>query len=138
MKIKLDENLPSRLVAALGQLGHDADTVAQERLTGRPDADIGGLRNVPADFLSRKTWTFLIFAASSQARITGCFWCGCGNRDGPRSCSECVPSSRQRTWKAGTVALPSSRNTSFASADQPVVAFRRPGPRYQVRRRAAA
>jgi predicted nuclease of predicted toxin-antitoxin system len=40
MKIKLDENLPTRLVAALAQLGHDADTVARERLTGRPDVDI--------------------------------------------------------------------------------------------------
>jgi predicted nuclease of predicted toxin-antitoxin system len=40
MKIKLDENLPSRLVAALGQLGHEVDTVARERLTGRPDITI--------------------------------------------------------------------------------------------------
>jgi predicted nuclease of predicted toxin-antitoxin system len=40
MKIKLDENLPSRLVAALSQLGHEVDTVARERLTGRSDAEI--------------------------------------------------------------------------------------------------
>ena len=37
MKIKLDENLPARLVAALGSLGHDVDTVPSERLAGRDD-----------------------------------------------------------------------------------------------------
>lgn len=37
MKIKLDENLPSRLVAALADLGHDVDTVTTERLGGQND-----------------------------------------------------------------------------------------------------
>ncbi len=37
MKIKLDENLPGRLVRLLTGLGHDADTVMHERLTGRDD-----------------------------------------------------------------------------------------------------
>ena len=40
MKIKLDENLPSALVAILDKLGHDADTVQQERLVGREDSAI--------------------------------------------------------------------------------------------------
>jgi predicted nuclease of predicted toxin-antitoxin system len=40
MKIKLAENLPTRLVAALAQLGHDTDTVAQERLKGPPDSEV--------------------------------------------------------------------------------------------------
>ena len=40
MKIKLDENLPVRLVTALDALGHDTDTVASERLIGHDDADI--------------------------------------------------------------------------------------------------
>ena len=38
MKIKLDENLPARLVGALTRLGHDVDTVAQEGLAGNQDA----------------------------------------------------------------------------------------------------
>jgi predicted nuclease of predicted toxin-antitoxin system len=38
MKIKLDENLPVRLKAALDSWGHDTDTVAEERMAGRPDA----------------------------------------------------------------------------------------------------
>lgn len=40
MKIKLDENLPARLVRRLAELGHDTDTVSQEGFTGRPDSDI--------------------------------------------------------------------------------------------------
>jgi len=40
VKIKLDENLPARLVGLLAKLGHDTDTVPQEGLTGRPDSDI--------------------------------------------------------------------------------------------------
>jgi predicted nuclease of predicted toxin-antitoxin system len=37
MKIKLDENMPHRLVAALARHGHDVDTVLDEQLKGFPD-----------------------------------------------------------------------------------------------------
>lgn len=37
MKIKLDENLPRRLVRFLNDLGQDTDTVFDERLTGQDD-----------------------------------------------------------------------------------------------------
>jgi predicted nuclease of predicted toxin-antitoxin system len=40
VKIKLDENLPDRLVAVLTGLGHDVDTVRAEQLTGRSDPDV--------------------------------------------------------------------------------------------------
>ena len=40
MKIKLDENLPARLLPELASLGHDVDTVRAEHLTGRPDNEI--------------------------------------------------------------------------------------------------
>ncbi|WP_437756972.1 DUF5615 family PIN-like protein [Sorangium sp. So ce1389] len=40
MRIKLDENLPTSLVGALVQLGHDADSVQQEGLQGSPDAGV--------------------------------------------------------------------------------------------------
>jgi predicted nuclease of predicted toxin-antitoxin system len=40
MKIKLDENLSVRLKGALAHLGHDADTVHDERLTGKSDDDV--------------------------------------------------------------------------------------------------
>lgn len=40
MRIKLDENLPARLVTVLNKLGHEADTVADEGLAGKPDVDV--------------------------------------------------------------------------------------------------
>jgi predicted nuclease of predicted toxin-antitoxin system len=51
VKIKLDENLPSRLVDALARLGHEADTVAQEQLTGHPDPDIWQAAQKSGQFL---------------------------------------------------------------------------------------
>jgi predicted nuclease of predicted toxin-antitoxin system len=40
VKIKLDENLPERLVSKLGALGHDVDTVRAENLAGRDDNEV--------------------------------------------------------------------------------------------------
>jgi predicted nuclease of predicted toxin-antitoxin system len=40
VRIKLDENLPARLAGQLGHLGHDADTVPDEGLTGAADARV--------------------------------------------------------------------------------------------------
>lgn len=40
MRIKIDENLPSRLVITLTTLGHDVDTVYTEQLSGHPDEDV--------------------------------------------------------------------------------------------------
>ncbi len=40
MKLKLDENLPESLVAALSALGHEVDNVRLEGLAGRPDPDV--------------------------------------------------------------------------------------------------
>lgn len=40
MKIKLDENMPVRLVQVLTELGHDVDTVPQEGLAGADDGQV--------------------------------------------------------------------------------------------------
>jgi predicted nuclease of predicted toxin-antitoxin system len=40
MKIKLDENLPARLIDGLAKLGHDVDSVPLEALSGQPDGKI--------------------------------------------------------------------------------------------------
>jgi len=40
MRIKLDENLPVRLVDDLRHMGHDVDTTHDERLDGLPDAAV--------------------------------------------------------------------------------------------------
>ena len=51
MKIKLDENLPDRLVAVLTGLGHDVDTVRGEQLIGRVDSDVWNAAQAAQRFL---------------------------------------------------------------------------------------
>ncbi len=51
MKIKLDENLPERLVAELSALVHDVDTVRAERLAGRDDTDVWQVTQAAERFL---------------------------------------------------------------------------------------
>lgn len=51
MKIKLDENLPDRLVRILTALGHDVDTVRAEHLTGRTDPQVWTAAQVAQRFL---------------------------------------------------------------------------------------
>jgi len=51
VKVKLDENLPARLVGQLARLGHDADTVAQEGFTGKPDSEVWGAAQAAERFL---------------------------------------------------------------------------------------
>jgi Domain of unknown function (DUF5615) len=51
VKIKLDENLPARLVPALTTLGHDVDTVYAERLTGRGDPQVWSAAQAAQRFL---------------------------------------------------------------------------------------
>ena len=51
MKIKLDENLPGRLVALLEDLGHDVDTVPMEEIAGRSDDVVWGAARSEGRFL---------------------------------------------------------------------------------------
>jgi len=51
MKIKLDENMPFRLVEVLRRLGHDLDTVPQEGLTGRGDKTVWDAAQATGRFL---------------------------------------------------------------------------------------
>jgi len=51
VKIKLDENLPDRLVAVLAGLGHNVDTVRTEQLTGRADPDVWSAAQAAQRFL---------------------------------------------------------------------------------------
>jgi predicted nuclease of predicted toxin-antitoxin system len=53
VKIKVDENLPDRLVAVLTGLDHNVDTVRTEQLTGRadPDADVWSAAQAAQRFL---------------------------------------------------------------------------------------
>lgn len=40
MRIKLDENMPARLVSRLSGFGHDVDTVSDEGLSGCDDEQV--------------------------------------------------------------------------------------------------
>jgi len=51
VKIKLDENLPRRLVHVLTALGHDTDTVFDEQLTGREDGILWNAAQAAGRFL---------------------------------------------------------------------------------------
>jgi predicted nuclease of predicted toxin-antitoxin system len=51
MKIKLDENLPARLLPILEDLGHDVDTVPGEHLSGRPDVEVWQAARAEGRFL---------------------------------------------------------------------------------------
>ena len=51
MKVKLHENIPSRLVGVLAKLGHQVDTVASEGLKGRPDGEVWNAAQQAARFL---------------------------------------------------------------------------------------
>lgn len=54
MNIKLDENLPDRLVSALNSFGHSVDTVRSERLAGRDDVDVwSGAQSAGRFFLTQ-------------------------------------------------------------------------------------
>jgi len=55
--IKLDENLPERVVAELSALGHDVDTVRAERLASHDDTDVWRGAQTAGAFSSRKIWT---------------------------------------------------------------------------------
>jgi predicted nuclease of predicted toxin-antitoxin system len=58
VKIKLDENLPARLVRLLAELGHVTDTVPQEWFTGRPDSDIWTAAQTAKRFLTTQDLDF--------------------------------------------------------------------------------
>ncbi len=51
MQIKLDENLPSRLIHALAVLGHDVDSVFAAGLSGHPDGDVWDAAQAAGRFL---------------------------------------------------------------------------------------
>jgi predicted nuclease of predicted toxin-antitoxin system len=51
MKIKLDENLPAKLVPLLQQRGHDVHTVPDENLGGSADAEVWRAAKAEGRFL---------------------------------------------------------------------------------------
>ena len=58
MRVKLDENLPARLVTVLVELGHDVDTVVGEGLKGSKDDDLWPAVQAAERFLITKDLGF--------------------------------------------------------------------------------
>ena len=71
MKIKLDENLPSRLAARLGFLGHDVETVRDEGMEGYLDETIWEAAQSEGRFLITQDMDF-----SDARRYTPGSHCG--------------------------------------------------------------
>jgi len=72
MKIKLDENLPFRLVTPLKDLGHDTHTVHGERLVGHADRQIWEAAQKESRFFHyNKIWISQTRVALPLVRITG-------------------------------------------------------------------
>jgi hypothetical protein len=67
VKIKLDENMPDRLVSILTELAHDVDTVRGEQLTGRADSDVWSAAQAAERFLITQDLDFRMFAAIQPA-----------------------------------------------------------------------
>jgi len=57
MKIKVDENLPHRLATLLKNLGHEVHTLYEERLVGRPDAEVWEATQKESRFLITQALT---------------------------------------------------------------------------------
>lgn len=91
MKIKLDENLPARLADLLKSWGHDADTVADEGLKGRPDPDIWAAARKENRFLITQDLDFPSF-------LRAAWECSCG---APRHVIQPEPS----PWDAAATAF---------------------------------
>jgi predicted nuclease of predicted toxin-antitoxin system len=66
VKVKLDENLPHRLVQTLTDLGHDVDTVREERIAGRDDGVVWDAAQAHARFLITQD---LDFSDARQVRF---------------------------------------------------------------------
>ena len=75
MKIKLDENLPFKLVTILSELGHETDTIPEEGLKGWNGTHYGllliRLRDPGRNALLNRIQT--IFQIGEVERWQGCF-----------------------------------------------------------------
>ena len=100
MKIKLDENLPSRLVSKLEALGHDVNTVRGEGLAGSADEQVWQQTRAAGRFLITQDLDF------SDTRVAMLFWSAFRKCLRPRTCSNGRAAfSWQRTTNCASDAL---------------------------------
>jgi predicted nuclease of predicted toxin-antitoxin system len=90
VNIKLDENLPERLVSKLQALGHDVDTVRSEHLAGRDDNEVWQAAQAAGRFLITQDLDFsddarvarvaMLFATEHVDRWRGCLVVATGHK----------------------------------------------------------
>lgn len=80
MKVKLDENLPTRLVDVLERRGHEVDTVATEGLAGKPDVHVWASACREGHFFITQDLDFSDIRQFQPARTRVCCWCACASR----------------------------------------------------------
>jgi predicted nuclease of predicted toxin-antitoxin system len=100
VKIKLDENLPERLVATLAALGHDIDTVRAERLNGQADPNVWSATQAAKRFLITQDLDFSD-VRRYEALMSACFWCVWRGPAATTCSSAWSRYSKQRTSKIG-------------------------------------
>jgi predicted nuclease of predicted toxin-antitoxin system len=114
VKVKLDENIPVSLVEALASLGHDAQTVIGQGLTGRADAEIWRQCQLEDRLLMTQDLDFSDaqkFQPGSRAGIVSLSVC---KIRGVSPCSACfVRFSKTMISKLGKGALLSSQKQKF-------------------------
>jgi hypothetical protein len=87
LKIKLDENLPERLVWELRQFGHDVDTVLAEQLAGQSDEHVWQATQSANRFLITQDLDFSDMRLYTPGRMQVCYWSVSLTLDGMHWCS---------------------------------------------------
>jgi hypothetical protein len=101
VRIKLDENLPSRLVSALQARGHDVDTLASELTAGTDDAHVWTACQTTGRFLITQDLDFSDVRRYAPGTHRGLLLVLL-TRPGPTRCSNASTRCSQRnTWGLG-------------------------------------
>ena len=101
MKIKLDENMPRRLVEAITGMGHDVHTVPGEGLTGRDDETVWEAAQREGRFLVTQDMDFSRPLAASHHGVLLVRLRECGRAP---CLPGCVISSPWKTRRGGVAA----------------------------------
>jgi hypothetical protein len=104
MRIKLDENLPSSLAAALSALGHDADTAGQEGMQGRADPDVWRGAQHDGRFFITQDLDFSDMRRFRPGTHGGSCWCACHARAAWPYCDGSCRHSSAKTQTNGLAA----------------------------------
>jgi hypothetical protein len=84
VRVKLDENLPASALVVAVQLGHDADSVTSENLTGAADPDVLAAATADGRFLITSTVGLAISGPIHRGPMAASVSCASTPRTRPR------------------------------------------------------